>query len=47
MRNKIAFNLEIQLMEILKFLDSYDESTKLDEEAFDGLAYALEWLGVN
>ena len=34
-------------MEILKFMDSHDESLKIDKEASDGLAFALELLGVN
>ena len=34
-------------MEISKFMDTHDESLKIDKESSDGLAFALELLGVN
>ena len=34
-------------MEILKFVDCNDEYIEIDEDTYEGLAFALEWLGVS
>ena len=44
--NKIQYNLEMDVIEVLNFLDSEEDTLKIDEEAFNGLANALECLGV-
>ena len=44
--NKIQYNLEMQVIEILNFLDSEEDTIKITEEAFEGIANALELLGV-
>ena len=41
-----ANNLEMDVIEVLNFLDSEEDTLQIDEEAFIGLANALECLGV-
>lgn len=44
--NKLLYNLEMQIIEVLNFLDSEEDTMEIDEKAFNGLANALLCLGV-
>ena len=44
--NKVQYNLEMQVMEVLKLLDFEEDALRIDDETFNGLANALEYLGV-